>query len=291
MNDQAEWSGDNPEASNAAAAEAASNDPGVGPDAGPWDATAAAPQGGEEAERVRLDAAMRRADELLVDSLRRDEGRRQRRRRRNIVFLLGGLVMTAILCVLLAALAGQGKTGADGAKPDGAKPADVERSAALNTEGWQLWQQRKLPDAEAKFAEAVKLDPANANAWNGLGWSLFNQGKAGKAIEPFEKAVAVEADHPAALNGLGQVYLSQGKMDEAEKHLLKAASMNASAAWWGLTRLYLARSDFDRALPWALLITKEQPDDAGAGEMLEAARTRKIGDKLRKQIAPAAKKT
>ena len=188
--------------------------------------------------------------------------------------------MTAIVCILLGLLAGQ-----DGK----ASSPDAEKAEALSTEGWKLWQERKMSDAEAKFAEAVKLDAKNTNALNGLGWSRFNQGNAKDAIEPFQKVVAIEPDHAAALNGLGQVYLYQGKLDDAEKHLLKAAANNASAAYWGLARLYLMKSDFDRALPWALLVVKEQPADDVAAQMLSAARNRKVDDSLKKQIAPAKK--
>jgi tetratricopeptide (TPR) repeat protein len=256
---------------------------GVGPDAGT--ATAAAGNGesaGESAEesagraeQVRLDAAIERADELLVDSLRRDEVRRRRRRRGIVLAISGGLTMTAIICVLLAALAGQGKNS-----------GDEERAATLTADGWKLWEQRKMSDAEAKFAEAVKLDASKPGAWNGLGWSRVNQGKIKEAIEPFEKVLALEPDHPAALNGLGQSYLGLGKLDESEKFLLKAAAKDASAAWWGLARLYLAKGDFDRALPWALLVVKEQPADQGGQEMLAAAKKRKIDDELRKQLEP-----
>ena len=39
---------------------------------------------------------------------------------------------------------------------------DRERAAALNEQGWKLWQAQKVAEAEAKFAESVALDPANA---------------------------------------------------------------------------------------------------------------------------------
>jgi tetratricopeptide (TPR) repeat protein len=297
MTEQTHWSDRQrrqPNLETAGASQAANA--GVGPNAGgipgpgALAATAtstAGPNGaGFEAEQVRLDAAMQRADDLLVDSLRRDEDRRRRRRRVLAMLIIGALIMTAIICVLLAALAGQSENNKAGDKPDDAK---VEQAEALTREGWQLWQQRKMAEAEAKFAEAVKIDATNANAFNGLGWSRFNQGKAKEAIEPFEKAVALEADHPAALNGLGQIYLHQGKLENAEKFLMKAAAHDASAAWFGLARLYLVKGDYDRALPWALLVSKEPGADPMAGEMLTAARNRKIEDSLKKKIQPAKK--
>jgi tetratricopeptide (TPR) repeat protein len=283
MNQQTERFGrDVGQADHANAAQASagngSNDIGVGPGDDPLHTSsngageAIAPE--VEAERVRLDDAMRRADELLVDSLRRDEDRRQRRRRlRNITLILGGLMTTAFVCVLLGLLAGQGKTDS----------ADAQKAQALSQEGWQLWQQRKLPEAEAKFAEAVKLDPQNANAYNGLGWAQFNQGK-DEAVKAFEKVVALEPDHAAGLNGLGQYYLQKNELDKAEKYLLQAASNEASAAWYGLARLYLMKNDFDRALPWALLVAREPGADEGARKMLDAARERKLDARTKKML-------
>jgi Flp pilus assembly protein TadD len=245
----------------------------------------------DQSEHARLDAAIGRADELLVDSLRREEGRRMRRR--NALLLAGGLAMTAtVVCALLVAFAGRdadanrATTAVAATKP---AAAEVERARALSAEGWRLWQQQRPAEAEAKFVEAVHFDPTLPHAWNGLGWSRFNQAKAADAIEPFEKAIALEPDHAGAANGLGQVYLAEGKLEAAERPLLTAAANDATAAFWGLAKLYLLRGDYDRALPWTLLIVRESPGDPDARAMLEAARARKLDDKLRRQIEPAKK--
>ena len=245
----------------------------------------------DASEQARLDAALGRADELLVDSLRRDEGRRTRRR--TAVLLAGGLAMTiTVVCVLLATFARPGAdanrptTGAATTRPEA---ADAERARALAVEGWRLSQQHRPAEAETKFVEAVRIDPTQPHAWNGLGWSRFNQGKGADAIEPFERAIALESDHVGAANGLGQVYLAEGKLDAAERHLLTAAASDASPAFLGLAKLYLLRGDYDRALPWTLLLVRESPGDPDARDLLQAARTRKLDDKLRQEIEPAKK--
>lgn len=240
-------------------------------------------QSGSEHEQSRLDTAMRRADDILVASLRRDE-RRRRRRRVLIAASTGGLIMLAIGIIWVTAAALLAPAGGkDKSQPN---TGDAPRAAALSAEGWKLWQQRKLADAEAKFAEAVKLDAKNANAWNGLGWSQFNQGKAREAADAFRKAVGIAEDHPAALNGLGQVLLFQKKYDEAEKHLLKAAAHDASAAYFGLARLYLLKRDFKQALPWAILAAREAPQEPSSQTMLRAAKQQKLTDEARKQLEP-----
>jgi tetratricopeptide (TPR) repeat protein len=228
--------------------------------------------GGLPEEQARLDDAMRRADELLVTSLKSDE---RRRRRRIILFSLGGVAMLTIVCAMLLGWVGE---QAD-TKPDAAKAAQLAR------EGWLLWQRQQFDEAVPKFEESVKLNPKNTNAWNGLGWAQFNSGDPDKAMESFQKVLALEPTHPAALNGFGQIYLSKRKYDDAEKYLLKA-SPKASAAWYGLARLYLLQGKFDDAAKWAKKVVDSGQADEMAKEMLKAAQEKKLPDELKQQIEP-----
>ncbi|HEU6449271.1 MAG TPA: protein kinase [Verrucomicrobiae bacterium] len=159
----------------------------------------------------------------------------------------------------------------------------------LTQEGWQLWQARKLSEAEAKFEQAIGSSPTNANAWNGLGWTEFNSGKAQEAVGAFETAIALEPDHPAALNGLGQIYLSQRKYDDAETYLLKAAPQ-APAACYGLARLYLLEGRFEQAEQYAQAVVDSGQGDETAQKMLEAAKQKQLSDGLRRLIEPPAPK-
>ena len=156
----------------------------------------------------------------------------------------------------------------------------------LTQEGWQLWQARKLVEAEAKFQKAVQLAPGDANAWNGLGWAQFNAGNSKSAEQAFLKSVGIEPTQPGALNGLGQIYLSQRKYDDAEKFLLKAAPQ-ASAAWFGLARLYLLEGKYPQAEAWAQKIGDSGQADEVAKKMLEAAKAKNLSDALRLRIEPA----
>src|SRR5436190_216223 len=118
------------------------------------------------AEESRLDTAMRKADQIMVASLKDDERRRARRRRILLLLLSGGLIMIAAgIVIAISLLAGE--------------PAeqDIAKAQDLSGQGWQLWQQRDLGGAESKFEQAVKLNPKLTAAWNGLGWSELNAGK------------------------------------------------------------------------------------------------------------------
>jgi len=152
-------------------------------------------------------------------------------------------------------------------------------------EGWQLWQAKKLDQAEAKFQQAVQLTPDNADAWNGLGWATFNSGKSQEAEQAFQKVLSLDTNQPGALNGLGQIYLSQGKYDPAETYLLKAAPQ-APAAWYGLARLYLLGGKFAEAEKWAQQIVDSGQADDVTRQMLNAAKGKHLDAGLRWMIEP-----
>ena len=157
--------------------------------------------------------------------------------------------------------------------------------AQLSQEGWQLWQSGKMVEAAAKFRQAVKLAPDDANAWNGLGWALFNSGKQAEMQQAFEKAVGINPDHPAALNGLGQLYFGARQFDLAERYLLKAAP-HAPAAWYGLAKLYLLQEKYEEAEKFAQRIEDSGQTDELVGKMLQAAKEKKLSDGLRAMIEP-----
>lgn len=166
--------------------------------------------------------------------------------------------------------------------------ARIARAEELSRQGWALWQQRSLDEAAKKFEAAVELDPEAANSWNGLGWARFNSGDAEAAIEAFEKCVTLEPNHPAALNGLGQAFLSQREYVKAEKFLLKAAP-KASAAWFGLARLYMLTGKYDKAQTWIDKALGEQPNDEALKQLLVAAQKGELPAELRSQIEPPPK--
>jgi tetratricopeptide (TPR) repeat protein/predicted Ser/Thr protein kinase len=155
----------------------------------------------------------------------------------------------------------------------------------LAQQGWQLWQAQRLDEAIAKFNEAIKLAPNDANIWNGLGWATFNSGKSAEAERAFQKVLSLQPNHPAALNGLGQIYLSQRKYDLAENYLLQAAPQ-APAAWYGLARLYLIQGKFEPAEEWACKVVDSGQADDFARKMLEAAQAKKLSDGLRFMLEP-----
>ncbi len=82
------------------------------------------------------------------------------------------------------------EAGAQAAKLSGAAgpggTGGASASATFN-QGVILWNAQKIPEAKAKFEEAVKLDPKLADAHYWLGMSLINEGKLPEAKPHFEE--------------------------------------------------------------------------------------------------------
>lgn len=144
----------------------------------------------------------------------------------------------------------------------------------LVAEGWKLWQDRKLAEAEKKFEEAAAADPTHDGAYQGLGWAQLNQGKHANARVSFEKCVALNPKNSAALNGLGWIAHGQDDKDEAigwwEKAV--AAQPGATASLSGLTQVYMERQDYPNAIRCYQLWLKAEPNNQDAKDGLEKAR-------------------
>jgi len=159
------------------------------------------------------------------------------------------------------------------AKPAG-KP-DKLKAEDLAAEGWQLWQQRKLAEAEAKFKEAIKADPQSEGAWQGLGWAQQNQGKKLNAEESFKKCVELNPQNAAALNGLGWIAHGNGNIDLAIRWWEKAvqAEPGATAALVGLTQTYMEKEQYAQAAKYYQMWLKAEPNSQNAKEGLAKAKS------------------
>ena len=170
-------------------------------------------------------------------------------------------------------LSGEGVTAAGTT----AAPAGGPSAETMMAQGWRLWQQRKLAEAEERFEAAVAADGSLANAWNGLGWARFNQGKPKEAAEAFTRAAELDPKHSAALNGLGWIAKGDGRVDEAIGFWRRAveALPGAPAAWNGLATTYMERGDRAAAIEAYEQWLKVEPASADAKAGLAKARAMK----------------
>ena len=172
--------------------------------------------------------------------------------------------------------------------------ADRVESETFAAKGWQLWNQGKMAEAEKLFAEAVRKNPANANAWNGQGWSQFNLGRPMAAAESFRKCLDLAPQHAAALNGLGWIAKKEGKAGEAIVYWEKAvtASPRTTAALSGLATTYTELGRHKEAVGVYEKWLAVEPASAQAQEGLKKAKAsakvmEKREDKVGLNILPA----
>ena len=144
-----------------------------------------------------------------------------------------------------------------------ASKADQLESEELSAQGWKLWKERKLSEAEDAFVKAVELNPDNENGWQGLGWAQLNQGKRENAKASFEKCVELNPENSAALNGLGWIADGQGSKDEAIEWWKKAvkAQPGATASLSGLVDTYAERKDNKNTVKYLEIWLKAEPDN------------------------------
>ena len=157
-----------------------------------------------------------------------------------------------------------------------AAPSDADKRAAENlaADGWRLWGQRKLAEAEEKFRQAVGKDPTNAHAWNGLGWAQQNQGKRADAKGSFGKCLALDPKQAGALNGLAWIAKMENRTAEALGYWKKAVEIlpSATAALNGLTSTLMELGRHAEAVKYYEMWLKVEPDNAAAKAGLAKAR-------------------
>jgi len=157
------------------------------------------------------------------------------------------------------------------------KPSKKDKMAAenLTSQGWKLWGQRKLAEAEEMFKQATEKDPTNDNAYQGLGWAQLNQGKKLNARDSFEKCIKLNPKNSAALNGLGWIAHGQSNIDDAVEwweKAVKASNGTATASLSGLTQVYMNKQEYDKAIKYYRMWLKAEPNNKQAKEGLEKAR-------------------
>lgn len=129
-----------------------------------------------------------------------------------------------------------------------------------------LDQQGASAAAEASYREALRIDPANADALSNLGILMAKRGEHGEAIELFRRALTVDPRHAPALTNLGLSLSALGRADESMTALRKAVEidpLNADACYNLGTALARA-GDAANAMHWLRESIRQEPDNAAA---------------------------
>ena len=86
------------------------------------------------------------------------------------------------------------EAAAMGTKAAAAGGATGGSADAVYNQGIILWNQGKIPEAKAKFEEALKANPNHPESHFQLGMALLNEGKVPEAIGSFEKYLSLAPD-------------------------------------------------------------------------------------------------
>ena len=111
------------------------------------------------------------------------------------------------------------------------RPGDIgERAIIQNGLGLVLVDEGNLAAASSAFGEAVRLNPAFAEAQNNAANTLAGQGRYAEAIARYEAALALAPGMTDAQVGLAAALLSTGRPAEAVPHYRQALAADPSLA-------------------------------------------------------------
>jgi tetratricopeptide (TPR) repeat protein len=123
----------------------------------------------------------------------------------------------------------------------------AHRGEAATVRGMALVRAGQLEKARADFAEALKIDPANAEALNGNGAAFALEGQFPQAGPEFAKAIRANQYLTEAWANLAALFLMGGKWAEAEQLSLAAVQRDPSSAeallGLGLAQLLAGKKD------------------------------------------------
>lgn len=173
------------------------------------------------------------AAELAQELRRANLNHRPLRATRWLIALASAAILALVGFVVLPALpwrAVEDKGATSAEKHDGQQDAQkaVEKTpleAALAL-GRLHAERKRWATAEEAFTEAIRLDPAHAEAYRRRGGCRFNAGRAEEALSDFDTAAGLDPKNPEVFMNRGVVYLNLTRFDEALadlKHALELA--------------------------------------------------------------------
>ncbi len=111
-----------------------------------------------------------------------------------------------------------------------------------------------------------------------LGVSMFQAGDYPSAIQEFEKAKTIKPDLPSLQTYYGQALLNTGDADAAIEAFQRELQMNGNSFESNLRlgQIYLARKQFETALPFLTRATQTRPDSVEARDSVVNARNHRV---------------
>jgi len=125
--------------------------------------------------------------------------------------------------------------------PAGAPLSARQLAQRLNDRGLQFYKEKKYPEAESQFTEALKQQPSFALAANNLGFVYYKQGKFAEAARWFENALKIDPSRAIAYLNAGDAYFKSGDIAKAEKAYSTYLEIAPAGQTLGYVREQLAK--------------------------------------------------
>lgn len=130
------------------------------------------------------------------------------------------------------------------------QPENEKKKSIVMEEAKKLFNEEKFKEAEAKYIEAISLDPKYVEAYTGLADTYTAMKDYVHAKETYKFILKLNSTDDHAYDYLGDIAMQEGKYDEAEKDYLKSLSLNNKVAVYhaDLGDVYLAMGDNMKAM-------------------------------------------
>ena len=148
------------------------------------------------------------------------------------------------------------------------KPSRAQQTADLRfREGMALHKRSKLPEAKARYSQALKARPDMTEIYNNMGAVLNTEGRSDLALPYYRRALAANPENKGAQMNLARALRNLGMLDEAEKLAREVvAAKEASADSWQLLGLVLRdQRKFEEAVRAFAKMIEIDPDHQEAG--------------------------
>jgi tetratricopeptide (TPR) repeat protein len=112
-----------------------------------------------------------------------------------------------------------------------------------------LYRRGRVDEAEAQYAQALRLNPEFAPAYLDLGESFLHQGEIDQALATFSRGVAINPGASSLHNGVGLARACRGQADEACRSFREACRLRPDIAeyHYNLATALARRGDRDAA--------------------------------------------
>ncbi len=157
--------------------------------------------------------------------------------------------------------------------------ADATQSAELVARGLSLHQAGKVGEAAELYAEALRLDPDNAEASHLLGVARLAQQRLNDALPLLARAIELQPANPQYLANMGVALNAAESYERAIAVLDQAIALNSdfAGAYSNRGMAYRSLARFDEAVASYEQAIRLKPDEAGfhfnlANSLADAAR-------------------